>query len=517
MFDIIIIKTRSPGTVWPVVTKYIGNHWNSNQVKIKSDEEASEFLLIGGFHMSDIITDIIIKAAEKARMETSNEPEPKVVGPAEWPIKCTVGPGLEGAIACESKVGYVNGSKGWLIYRGYDIFDLCAHSNFEEVTYLLLHGELPSKKQFEEYNSKLVKYRHLNKSLRLLVGFPVEKMSAMAALRLGTNMMRQEFTFLDAEEDAPFKGEAIASDDDSIAMETQPLGGKNATYEFRLGRRLKSFKRSKKKVETRIDDGSNIDTCYHLISGVATITAAISRLHQGRIPLEPDSKLSHAGNLLYMMTGEKPDPIAERIMDVALILHADHGMNASTFASMVVASTLSDFYFSVGAGIGALNGPLHGGANEEVIKLLREIGSPANVEPWVAKALAAKKKITGFGHRVYKAYDPRARILEPLAEYLAGEYPGVKNEFLTAKKLEEEVLEKMGRERKIFPNVDFYSGIVYSALGIRSEMFTPVFAVSRVSGWAARVLEYQQNNRIFRPRALYTGDFNKEYIPPYKR
>jgi citrate synthase len=174
-----------------------------------------------------------------------------------------------------------------------------------------------------------------------------------------------------------------------------------------------------------------------------------------------------------MMTGEKPDPIAERIMDVSLILHADHGMNASTFASMVVASTLSDFYFSVGAGIGALNGPLHGGANEEVMKMLREIGSPDNVESWVAKALAAKKKITGFGHRVYKAYDPRARILEPLAEYLADGYPTVKNEFLTAKKLEEEVLAKMGRERKIFPNVDFYSGIVYNALGVRSEMFTP--------------------------------------------
>lgn len=467
--------------------------------------------------MSDIITDIILKAAEKARHETSNEPEPKVVGPAEWPVNCTVGPGLEGAIACESKVGYVNGSKGWLIYKGYDIFDLCAHSNFEEVTYLLLHGELPSKKQFEEYNSRLVKYRHLNKSLRLLVGFPVENMSAMSALRLGTNMMRQEFTFLDADNDPAARGEAIASDDDSIAMETQPAGGKSATYEFGVRKKFKNSGRSRKKNEKRTDDGSSIDTCYHLISGVATITAAISRLHNGRIPFEPDDKLSHAGNLLYMMTGKKPDPVAERIMDVALILHADHGMNASTFASMVVASTLSDFYFSVGAGIGALNGPLHGGANEEVIKMLREIGSPDNVEQWVAKTIAAKKKITGFGHRVYKAYDPRARILEPLAEYLAGEYPDVKNEFLTAKKLEDEVLDKMGRERKIFPNVDFYSGIVYSALGINSEMFTPIFAVSRVSGWAARVLEYQHNNRIFRPRALYTGDFNKQYIPPYMR
>ncbi len=468
--------------------------------------------------MSDVITDIILKAAEKARHETSNEPEPKVTGPTSWPIDCTVGPGLEGAIACESKVGYVNGAKGWLIYRGYDIFDLCAHSNFEEVSYLLLHGELPSRKQFEEFNTKLIKYRHLNKSLRLLVGFPVESMSAMSALRLGTNMMRQEFTYLDAEGNAPVKGEAIASDEDSIAMETIPSGGKSATYEFRIAKKLKSMRKRKgSKTSSRIDDGSSIDTCYHLISGVATITAAISRLHQGLIPLEPDPKLSHAGNLLYMLTGEKPDPVAERIMDVALILHADHGMNASTFASMVVASTLSDFYFSIGSGIAALNGPLHGGANEEVMKMLRQIGSIENVTPWLDKNMQAKKKITGFGHRVYKAYDPRARILEPLAEFLAGENRNVKNEFEIARKLEAEVLDRMGRERKIFPNVDFYSGIVYSALGIRSEMFTPIFAVSRVSGWTARILEYQENNRIFRPRAIYTGDFNKEYIPPYMR
>lgn len=198
--------------------------------------------------MREIITDIILKAAEKARNETSDEPEPEVTRPAKWPIQCTVGPGLEGAIACESKVGYVNGAKGWLIYRGYDIFDLCAYSSFEEVTYLLLHGELPSKKQYEDFNSKLAKYRYLNKSLRLLVGFPVENMSAMAALRLGTNMMRQEFTYLDNEQDAPVKGEAIASDDDSIAMETHPLGGKSATYEFGIRKKFRGFKKSGKKI-----------------------------------------------------------------------------------------------------------------------------------------------------------------------------------------------------------------------------------------------------------------------------
>jgi len=218
-----------------------------------------------------------------------------------------------------------------------------------------------------------------------------------------------------------------------------------------------------------------------------------------------------------MMTGRKPDPLEEKIMDVSLILHADHGMNASTFASMVVASTLSDFYFSVGAGIGALNGPLHGGANEQVMNILNEIGDVENVEPWLDKTLKSKSKITGFGHRVYKAYDPRARILEPLAEYLAGRDAKILNKYNTAKKLEELVVKKLGAEKKIFPNVDFYSGLVYSSIGVESEMFTPIFAVSRVSGWAARMIEYKENNRIFRPRAMYTGEFNKEYKPFDKR
>jgi len=464
--------------------------------------------------MSSDITNIIIKAAEKARRETSNEPEPGITKPAEWPMQCTVGPGLEGAIACESKIGYVNGSKGWLIYRGYDIFDLCAYSNFEEVTYLLLHGEMPSKKQFEEFNSKLVDYRYLNKTLRLMMSNPIENMNAMSALRLGTNLMSQEFTSLDREKKFDMDSDYIASDDDSIAMETMPKGEEHAVYEFKLQKLSRDQSlAARNRLNSDMEDGSDLEACYHLISGLATITAAISRIHHGHLPIEPDSTLSHAGNLIYMMTGRKPDPLEEKIMDVSLILHADHGMNASTFASMVVASTLSDFYFSVGAGIGALNGPLHGGANEQVMNILNEIGDVENVEPWLDKTLKLKSKITGFGHRVYKAYDPRARILEPLAEYLAGRDEKILNKYNTAKKLEELVVKKLGAEKKIFPNVDFYSGLVYSSIGVESEMFTPIFAVSRVSGWAARMIEYKENNRIFRPRAMYTGEFNKEYKP----
>jgi len=331
----------------------------------------------------------------------------------------------------------------------------------------------------------------------------------MGALRLGTNLMRQEFTSLDQELGRPSTDDAIGSDEDSIPMETAPRGEARAIYEFR--------KQEKSKEKQRIEDACGRNAVYHLIAGVATITAAIARTHKNRMPIEPDPELSHAANFLYMMTGRRPSAAEERIMDIALILHADHGMNASTFASMVVASTLSDIYFSVGSGIAALSGPLHGGANEEVVRMLMEIGAPGNVSAWLDKELEGKSKISGFGHRVYKAYDPRARILGPMARFLAGGNPDVQKLFNTAEALEQAVAARLGAQKKIFPNVDFYSGIVYSSLGVDPAFFTPIFAVARVAGWTARVFEYLQNNRIFRPRAMYTGEFNKEYLPLEQR
>lgn len=459
-----------------------------------------------------IIKELILKAAKKARQETSDTPEPEHTRPIQWPLECTVGPGLEGAIACESKIGYVNGSKGWLIYRGYDIFDLCAYSTFEEVCYLLIHGNLPSSSQLEAFKKKLIRYRFLNTTLRLLMGFQVEKMNAMGALRLGTNLMRQEFTYMDQEEGRPTTIDAIGSDEDSIPMETVPKGERHAIYEFKWPRLHKKSKAAK-----QLEDACSIEACYHLISGAATITAAIARVRQGHMPIEPDPELSHAANFLYMITGRRPTPVEERIMDIALILHADHGMNASTFAAMVVASTLSDIYFSVGSGIAALSGPLHGGANEQVIRTLKRIGDADKVKTYVNKILADKGKIAGFGHRVYKAYDPRARILGPIAKYLVKGNSDVEPLFQIAQELEKEVISRFGARKKIFPNVDFYSGIVYSCLGITHEMFTPIFAVSRVSGWTARVLEYLQSNRIFRPRAMYVGEFNKKFVPLVRR
>jgi len=451
------------------------------------------------------ITDLILQAKEKAYKETSNEPEPGLTEPLNWPVECTVGPGLEGAIASETKIGYVNGAKGWLIYRGYDIFDLCAYSTFEEVSYLLIHGSLPTQKELREFTRDLVRYRTLNKTLRLMMSTPIEEMNAMSALRVGVNYMRRELTCMDQEAGRPSTEDAIGSDEDSIPMETVPRGEEHAIYEF------KAQYEKKTKEQAQLENACDRYAVYHLISGVATITAAIARIQRGLMPIDPDPELSHAGNFLYMMTGRKPGPVEERIMDIALILHADHGMNASTFASMVVASTLSDIYFSVGAGIAALSGPLHGGANEEVIRMLMKIGSPENVKSYMENAQKTKSKISGFGHRVYKAYDPRARILGPLAAFVAQDNPDVSTLFQTAEVLEQGVRTGLGEKKKIFPNVDFYSGIVYRGMGIAPEIFTPIFAVARVSGWTARVYEYLQNNRIFRPRAMYTGEFNKEY------
>jgi citrate synthase len=456
------------------------------------------------------INELINEAAVKAREETAGEPDVTAAGRITWPVDVSVGHGLEGAIACETKVGYVNGKKGQLIYRGYDIFDLCANSTFEEVSFLLLHGRLPTAKQFERFNRKLIKYRYLPKTMRMLMGFPVEEMNPMAALRLGTNFMRQQLTWRDMDDARLSAPDVISSDEDTVGVHVKEVSDPADRLLFEMSNPSVQKPGAAKK---SADDARSIEACIHLISGMATLAAGISRLREGKLPLEPDPELGHAANYIYMTTGERPTAEQERVMDVSLILHADHGMNASTFASLVVASTLSDIYFSIGSGIAALNGPLHGGANEQVIKMLQKIGSPERVPAFVARSIRRKEKIMGFGHRVYKAYDPRARILGPLAESLCQGDPESKQLFETAKALENEVLEQFGREKGIFPNVDFYSGLVYRSMGIPSAMNTPIFAVSRVSGWSARVLEYLQHNRIFRPRAQYVGKFGREYLP----
>ncbi|TVQ27266.1 MAG: citrate/2-methylcitrate synthase [Spirochaetaceae bacterium] len=460
----------------------------------------------------DDVTRIIIDAKEQAYRETGHEPEPELTKAVDWPITCTVGPGLEGAIACETKIGYVNGSKGWLIYRGYDVFDLCAHSSFEETSYLLLHGHLPAADELSRFRRILLHRLFIPEAQRLLLSFPVETLNPMSALRLGTNLMRQKQTYRDRDEDDD-RADALATDEDSIAMETPPAGTRRPVYEFFAS----LFGKAAAETPTELLHSDELESCYNLIAGVNTIAATIGRARQRRLPIEPLDDLGLAGNYLYMLTGKRPTALEARIMDVCLILHADHGMNASTFAAMVVASTLSDIYLAIGAGISALSGPLHGGANVEVVKMLSEIGSPGKAASWFKSAQKEKRKIMGFGHRVYKAYDPRARVLGPLAELLSKGDPDTENTFATARALEHEVLSTLGEEKKVFPNVDFYSGIVYQSLGIPKDLYTTVFAVSRVSGWCARVIEYLENNRIFRPRALYTGTFDEQYVPISER
>jgi len=462
------------------------------------------------------ITELILRASEKARKDKEKvKAEQILLKPVRWPVECTVGPGLAGASACQTRIGYVDGSRGLLVYRGYDIFDLCAYSTFEEVSYLLMHGHLPQPKQLAGFKKRLARYRRVPETLRQLMSFPVQDMHTMAALRLGTNLMRREFSYVDQEAARPDIADAISSDEDSIPMETAPRGEERAIYEFK--REKGPIRPKPKEVEPSLDDAAGLDSCYHLISGVATITAAIARIRDNRMPLEPDLELSHAGNFLYMMTGRRPTPEEERIMDIALILHADHGMNASTFATMVVASTLSDLYFSIGSGIAALSGPLHGGANEQVLQTLKEIGTPDNVKEWFEKARAKKRRVMGFGHRVYKTYDPRARVLGPLAHYLAKRNKAAWPLLQTARTLEREVVSSLGAEKGIFPNVDFFSGLLYSSMGIPDVMFTPIFAVSRVAGWTARTMEYLRTNRIFRPRAMYVGPIDREYVSIHKR
>lgn len=414
------------------------------------------------------ITKLILEAKQQAYKEMGSvdvAPPPKSV---EWPVTCEVKPGLEGAVAAESKIGFVDGARGALVYRGYDIFDLCAHSTYEEVSYLLIHGELPSAAQLEEFTQKLRNCQQvLPTTSKLLKELPVRNLHPMTLLEAAV-----------------------------IGAHATDAAGK---------------------VSTGYDTVDELKASYRLIAQMMTATGMVARMRADDELVEPDPGLSHAANLVYVLTGKKPDETTTRIMDICLILHADHGMNASTFTAMVVTSTLSDLYFAVSGGLASLKGPLHGGANEAVLYDLEDIGSPDRVEAWFEAARERKRKVMGMGHRVYKAYDPRARVLKPLAKLFSARDPKIDALFSTAEKLEATVLEEMGREKRIFPNVDFFSGLVYKAMGIETAMFTPLFAVSRVAGWVARCIEYRQNNRIFRPRGIYTGEINRQYVPVGER
>ena len=369
------------------------------------------------------------------------------------------GAGLEGVVAATSSIGDVDGTNGVLIYQGYNIHDLAEHSNFEETIYLLWHGRLPNRSQLDELRRAIAENQALPAEITQLIrSFPPE-IEPMDALRTAVSAL----SFYDA-------------------------GARDLSREGALR------------------------TATRLVAQFPVLVAAIERLRHGQEPVAPKAELNLATNFLYMLKGELPDEREARIFDVALILHADHELNASTFTARVVSATLADMYGAVTAAIAALSGPLHGGANTNVMKMLLEIEDAESAEAWLMDALTQKKKIMGFGHRVYKTEDPRATWLRRFSQEM-GERRGDTRWFDTLERLRE----VMFREKKLYPNVDYYSGSAYYMMGIPLDLFTPIFAVSRISGWTGHILEQYANNRLIRPRAEYTGARDLASVPTEER
>jgi citrate synthase len=367
--------------------------------------------------------------------------------------------GLEGIIAAESNICFIDGDLGILSYQGYNIHTLADHAKFEEVIYLLWHGRLPKQSELDALKAELVRDRPIPKEVADFLG-KVPKGTPMDVLRTAVSM---------------------------------------------LG--LYDPKARDNSIE------ANVEKAARLMAQTATIVTTFDRLRTGKPVLEGDPKLGFAANFLYTLTGKKPDDVMEHVFDIALTLHADHELNASTFAARVVAATLSDIHSAVTAGIGALKGPLHGGANEEVIRMLLDAGDEKTALAHVQDMLTNKKKIPGFGHRVYRTEDPRATHLRALSEEL-GRRTGHLDLYLTSKKIEETIKE----QKRLNANVDFYSASTYYSLEIPIDLFTPIFAVSRMSGWTAHVLEQYRNNRLIRPRADYTGKpVGEKWIPIEQR
>jgi len=370
-----------------------------------------------------------------------------------------VAEGLKGVVIGKSEICFIDGKRGKLIYRGYDIHDLVKHSNFEEVVYLLWYGKLPTKKNFDDLYKSLVTNRALSKeAISLLKSFP-KKATPMEVLR--------------------------------TAISTLSLTDHSA------------------------DDTSfeaNVKKGINLTAKTATIIAAFDRMRNGKEPIEPSPNLNHAANFLYMLTGKVPDEMISRFFDICLILHADHELNASTFAARVTSSTLSDLYSAITSAVGTLKGPLHGGANIEVMKMLIDMGTVDKTKDYVRTRLAERKRIMGFGHRVYKTEDPRATHLRRMSKEM-GEKTGLTKWYEMSRVIEDLMLNEKG----MYPNVDFYSASAYYTMGIPIDLYTPIFALSRVSGWIAHVLEQYSNNTLIRPIAEYVGPNDLTYVPIDKR
>jgi citrate synthase len=365
------------------------------------------------------------------------------------------GAGLRGVVAATSSIGDVDGQNGVLIYQGLDIHDLARHSTFEEVIYLLWHGRLPRRAELDELRRAIGEHQELLAEIvDLIRTFPSDA-EPMDLLRTAVSAL----DFYDEE-------------------------GHATTRE------------------------ASLRTATRLTAQLPTLVATIERLRKGLEPVKPKPELNIATNFLYMLKGEMPDEYDARIFDICLILHADHELNASTFTARVVAGTLADMYGAVTAAIAALSGPLHGGANTNVMKMLLEIGELERAESYIKGALSEKRKIMGIGHAVYKTEDPRATHLRQFSREM-GERAGNTRWYEISRKIEEIMM----REKGMYPNVDFYSASTYYMMGIPLDLFTPIFAISRISGWTGHILEQYANNKLIRPRAEYVGERDVPYVP----
>ena len=386
--------------------------------------------------------------------------------------------GLEDTVATSSAICYLDGDRGVLAYCGYDVHELARHATFEDVCYLLWHRRLATRAELADLQSQLAAARTLPDGvLRLMrslpLGEPLDRPSASAHGRVRTDGMDVLRTLVSA------LGHYDPDADDHTPA-------------------------------------ANYRKSVRLTAQIGALVATLGRMRAGGGAMTPDPALGHAANFLYMLTGERPSALATRAFDVALVLHADHELNASTFAARVAAATLTDVHSTIVGAIGALKGPLHGGANADVMRLLFELGqtaTPDRIDATIRAKLSRKEKIPGFGHRVYHTEDPRATHLRQMSRDL-GERAGEPEWFAMSQRIETLVK----AEKKLNPNVDFYSASTYHALGIPIELFTPIFAVSRVSGWTAHVLEQYANNRLIRPRAEYIGpEYPQRYVPVDRR
>jgi citrate synthase len=368
--------------------------------------------------------------------------------------------GLRNVVAGESAISTIDGERGLLSYRGIDIHELAARSTFEEVVWLLHHGSLPTRAQLPAFRAQLARERPIPDAL----------LSVVRALPRATHPMTTLRTAISA----------LGALDPDATDDSLPATSRKA---------------------------------MRLVAQVATVVAAIDRVRNGRAPVAPDPQLPYAANFLYMLSGERPGDPAARAMDVALILHADHEFNASTFTARVAASTLADVHGAITAALATLKGPLHGGANEAVMQALEEIGRDDRAEEWLRETLAAKRKVMGFGHAVYRTEDPRARHLREMSRRIGEETRQRKWYDITA------ALEKAvrGGPKALNPNVDLYSASLYRALGVPTDLFTPIFAISRMAGWTAHVLEQLSNNKLIRPESDYVGPRDVPYVPIEQR